>query len=344
MLSPYEQKALVEIEERKERELAKSPRRLVPQKVKDAASDAGDQIKRLPGAESTTKAASAAMAKAAEGVGKFTSRSSQFTLDSDRVLRAYHRRGNAVVELVDIHALDLQVVDRVAKFKRLNHLYGGAAMIEGAGAAAIIGGGELLATVGGTAGAGVAAAPGLGAIAAAVATDVAAVLVAGSRVVAHTALYYGYDPEDPKEEVFMMAVMGLGAATTQGAKMAAYGELSQLTQLLVRNAPWEQMNGFVLTKIANKFAEQFGANLTKKKLGQFVPVAGIAIGAGLNYATIDRIADAAYWTYRERFLREKEGEAITIPVASTTDSDDESGPVEEPITIMELLKDEGIDT
>ena len=44
--------------------------------------------------------------------------------------------------------------------------------------------------------------------------DAAALLAACSRVVAHDALYYGYDPRDPVEEVFMMQVIGLGLANT----------------------------------------------------------------------------------------------------------------------------------
>lgn len=344
MLSPYEQRVLDQIEAQKQRELAKSPRTPVPARVKSAANGLGDRARRLPGAGQAAQAAANGYGKAAAGTGKFMARSAQFTLSGDRVLKAYRRRGQVVEDLVDIQAIDLQVVDRVARFARLNHLYAGGAMVEGAGAAFVIGGGQLLAAGGGVAGAGAGAAPGLGVVAAAVAGDAAAVLVAASRVVAHTGLYYGYDPEDPKEEIFLMSVIGLGAATTQGAKMASYGELARLTQLLARNAPWASLNRTALASVSNKFAAQFGAKMTKKKLGQFVPVAGIVIGGGLNYAMIDRISDAAYWSYRERFLREKLGEAITIPTAPTLRSDDEPGAIEDSIDLLAILEEEGIDT
>ncbi len=343
MLSSYEERVLVEIEERKQRELAKSPRRLVPQRVKDATTNVTGRARTLPGAEQAAQAAAAGYEKAAVGLGKFMTRSSQFTLNSERVLKAYRRRGNTLGSLEDIHTLDLKVVDSVAKFTRLNQVYASAAMAEGVGAAALIGGGAAIAGAGGIAGAGAGAAPGLGLVAVAVASDATLVLGAASRAVAHTALYFGYDPTDPREEVFMMSVMGLGAATTQGAKMAAYSELSRLTQLLVRNAPWEQLNQFALTAIATRFAEQFGARLTKKKLGQFVPVAGMAIGGGLNYRTVDRIADAAYWTYRERFLRQKLGEAMTIPDIPLAESEGEVGVLEDPIDILKALEEQGIE-
>lgn len=344
MLSPYEQKVLLQIEERKRRELERSPRRLVPQRLKDAAADAGDRVNRVPGAQNVSQAASKGFEKAAAGLGRFATRSSQFTLSPERVLAAYRQKANVVDDLAGIRSLDLAVVDRVGKFMRMNHLYAGLAMLEGAVAAAIVSGGEAL-TAAGIFDMGATAAPGIGAVATAVGGDAAAVLVIGSRVVAHTALLHGYDPRDPREEVFMMSVLGLGAATTQGTKLAAYGELSQLTQALARKAPWEKLDQFVLAAIAKKFAERFGLDLTKKKLGQFVPIAGVAIGGGLNYVTVDRIADAAYWAYRERFLREKLGEPISVPEVSAPQSQASEGEAPSPaIDVLGILKEEGIDT
>lgn len=344
MLSPYEQSALNEIEARKQRELAKSPRHLVPARVKSTASDVSERARRVPGAERAARVAAEGYGKAATGVGKFMARSAQFTLSDERVLKAYRRRGHELSGLSDIQAIDLEVVDRVAKFTRLNHLYAAGAMVEGAGAAFVISGGQMLAASGGVAGAGAGAAPGLGLVAAAVAGDAAAVLVASSRVVAHTGLYFGYDADDPKEEVFRMALISLGAATTQGAKMASYGELSRLTQMLARSAPWAKLNTSALAKVTSKFAAQFGQTMTQKKLGQFVPVAGIAIGGGLNYAIIDRISDAAHWGYRERFLREKLGEPMTVPILPALEADEESGAHEDSIGLLEILESEGIDT
>lgn len=341
--SSYEQKALAEIEQEKARRVAKSPKRIVPPKAKSTVTSAGNRVRNLPGAEKALQSAGAGYTKAAAGMAKLMTRSSQSTLNSERVLRAYRRNGYALDNLHEIRGLDLQVVDRVARFRRLNHVYAGAAAAEGATAAAVISGGTLL-TVGGSAGAGAGAAPGLGMVATAVAGDAAAVLAAASRLVAHTCLYYGYDPEDPKEEVFMMSVISLGTATTQGAKMAAYGDLARLTQMLARSATWGQLNTTVLARVAQKFAEEFGQTLTKKKLGQFVPVAGIAAGLALNYHMLDRIADAAFWSYRERFLRDKQGRAMTAPPIPSPGPDNQEGAVEAPIDVLRLLEDEGIDT
>ena len=62
----------------------------------------------------------------------------------------------------------------------------------------------------------------------------------------------------------MMSVISLGMATGTPAKTAAYAELSQLTQLLFRDATWAKLNEKVLTKIAQQFANKFSVGLTKK--------------------------------------------------------------------------------
>ncbi len=80
----------------------------------------------------------------------------------------------------------------------------------------------------------------------------------------------------------MMQVIGLGLAGTAPAKAVAYQQLAVLTRSLATNMTWRQLNQQTLVKIAQKFASQFSQKLTKKKLGQFVPIAGVGIGAAMN--------------------------------------------------------------
>jgi hypothetical protein len=97
------------------------------------------------------------------------------------------------------------------------------------------------------------------------------------------------------------------------------------------------LNEKVLTKIAQSFAAKFAQQLPKKKLGQFVPIAGMAVGAGLSYMLIDRIAVSARDAYRERFLIEKSDGDLTGDLnhddADLVQDDDAIG-------VIELLRDE----
>jgi hypothetical protein len=339
-LSEYEQRALIEIDQYKAKFAATPARRLVPGTARDALRNRGGQAaKRLqsaPGFEVAASAARGGYMRAAEGLGGMTSKVAHYTLSEDRIVASFQRRNIDVNALTDIRTLDLKIVEKRAKPKYMDLAYASTAAAEGALAGALISGGELLASAGTVASGGATAAPSLGLITTVVAGDAAAVLSICSRVVAHTAMYYGYDPTEPAEAVFAMSVMNLGSAVTQSGKYAAYVELSLVTQALARNATWSALNKHLLPQIAQRFARAFGVRLTKTKLGQFVPVAGIAAGMGLNYWIVQQVSTAAYWTYRERFLNDKLNiTSLTLP--AKPDGVDE--PDEGVIDLLSIVED-----
>ncbi|WP_253867830.1 EcsC family protein [Mycobacterium sp. GA-1285] len=326
--------------------------------MKDKGRDWYGRALNAPGAAKVKDGGAAALKATAEGAGKFMTRTGQLTTSEARVVKAYAKRGHLVDHLDDIRKLDLRAIDKTASFTRLHYAYSVSAAAEGAAAGLAVSGGQALAAAGGAAGAGAGAAagagvggiagigagaaPGLGAIAAAMGVDAAALLTICSRVIAHDALYYGYDPRDPAEEVFMMQVIGLGLAVTPAAKAVAYQQLAILTRSLATNMAWRQLNQQTLVKVVQKFATQFGQKLTKKKLGQFVPVAGVGIGAALNWKMVDDVANAAYWAYRERFLYEKGGTLEPIIVDVKADDDADQGDAESSIDVIGLLESEGM--
>jgi hypothetical protein len=135
--------------------------------------------------------------------------------------------------------------------------------------------------------------------------DVAATLMAASRIVAETSALYGYDPNDPAEQVFMTGVLGAATAGSEGAKLIAQRELRELAKLLARRAPYRLLDQHVFTHVVRKTYAKLGEKMTQKQLGKVVPFAGIAVGAGMNAALMHRTADEAYYAYRERRLQER---------------------------------------
>lgn len=340
-LSAYERAALVEVHLHRERQLSRAPMKLVPDRVRETVSERGhdlqDRIRSSARGAAAIDSARAKYATAMSGAGRALSKIANATTSPSRVQRAFTKRGHPTGDLVDIRKLDLEEVDRVRP-RLMNLAYASAAMVEGAVTGATISGGEALALFGSVSGAGAGGAPGFGTVAGAMAGDAAFVLAAGSRAVAHTALYYGYDPAEPGEQLFIMSVLNLGTATTSGAKYFAYQELSQLTQKLARRATWNSLNEHVLSLVAQKFAARMGFRLTQKKLGQIVPIAGIVVGAGMNYKLLDEICDAAHWAYRERFLTEKLSVAggFVLPEFSVTVTDS-AGESETELNLVKLF-------
>ena len=73
-----------------------------------------------------------------------------------------------------------------------------------------------------------------------------------------------------------------------------------------------------------------------------MPVAGIGIGAALNWKMVDDVSTAAYWAYRERFLYEKGGE-LPPPVIDADLAQPVDGEEETAINLIEILESESID-
>ena len=339
-LSEYEVRAFDEIRAHKDRMVYRQARQLMPGSVRSRSSVAGeavrDRVAKVPGFERAAAGVRSGYLLAVSGMGKALSDGSRLTLSERRLLRAYAKRGHKIEGIADIRGLDLLTVEKRAMPNYMSFLYATAAFAEGAASGFVVTGGEILAASGELAGVGVGSAPGIGTVTATVAADAAAVLALCTRVVSHIAMYYGYDPREPGEAVFTLGVINLGSAVTGAGKYAAYRELSRITQLLARNATWAALNKSALPRVMNSFAAAFGVRLTKRKLGQLIPVIGIGVGAGLNYYIVDQVAQAAYWTYRERFLNDKQG-ITTLYVPAETAFDDGIKEVE-PDAPIDLLK------
>ncbi|GAB3842130.1 hypothetical protein ACFPIJ_43160 [Dactylosporangium cerinum] len=82
-------------------------------------------------------------------------------------------------------------------------------------------------------------------------------------------------------------------------------DISRLTQALVRGKAWPVLEQSIITQVYKRFAAAFGVRVTKQSLGKVVPAAGIVLGGVFNWATLERIVDAADIAYRRRFLIEK---------------------------------------
>lgn len=342
-MSDYDRRAWEALIQARERSMARSPRRLVPAAVRERASKGvsrvSDRAKELPGADQVDQVVQAVIEGGTEGLARLANGS----LSTTKILGAYRKAGHPIEMVSDIRELELRLVDQTKP--HLDRRYIAAAGFAGAGAGVAVTGGEVAAlggaVVGGGAGAaggaGIGAAPGAGAGAApgtatvlsAMAADAAATVLASIRAIFHVAQYYGYDTNQPDERLRALGVLNLATATDAATKQMAYRELNKLANLIVRNATWATLDRNVMGRILRKVLQQQADRVTRQKLSNLVPVAGIVIGAGMNMRMLSRVTDTADWYYRERFLREKYGIAVDDS-AVEADVDDEA--VDIPLT------------
>lgn len=323
-----------EIQQWKASQLSDKRPRAITQKMKSAAlAPVGKAVsiaRKVPGGEALTRT----MSSAALGLVELAASASEASVRRTRILKAYRAAGHDVTSLRDIRSLPL---DQVLVVKpRLSLAYSGTAAAEGAVSGVFASGGSLAAVLG----MGVASAPGVGVTASAMA--ITTFLAAATRLVAHTAAYYGYDSEDPSERLFSTMVLsqaidpagsGRDFVVEKQATMLAF---NQVMRDLARKGSLESLGGSAIVSAMKSLFSAMGVRLASRKLAQIVPMAGIVVSAGLNAALMRTIGDTADHLYRERFLAERYGHVQAS--GASTDLMPSTGPQELSVDVARYVE------
>lgn len=224
---------------------------------------------------------------------------SQWTVRPQAVLEEYRKfAGPSVVTLSDIYTLDLLTVDRVIGW--LDTKYEGIALAEGAAA-----GGA------GTTNPAVALAL--------IPTDVVALIGLNLRAVGEYATYCGFDVSLQQERLFALNALAYASSPTDTAKQIALAQLVRIARDVALRRTWRELENHAAVQAIQRISNALSIRLTKAKLAQMLPVAGAAIGGGFNAYYTNKVCNAAFYLYRERFLAEKYGvefiEAAVDPAA-----------------------------
>lgn len=284
-MSPYEKKVWGATVERLNSTSVSHARAAVGRASQPVAQLAGSLWTRVPlhgGIEQQLEAA-------LEGLVGITLEPGMNTVNLERVAK---RVG---VPWGEFRTQDLQRLDRASP--RTRGLYGATALVEGGATAVAVTGATVATTVSG----GTTAAVAVGAIA----TDIASSIALLGRIVAVAAAEYGYDVRDPEEEIFALGTISVGSAGTPAARVAALTSLSRLTQQMMRQATWQQLNEHALVRVINLVFKSLGLRLTHQKLGQVVPFAGVLINGGMSAQMADQTYRRSRDIYRLRFLSDK---------------------------------------
>jgi hypothetical protein len=137
--------------------------------------------------------------------------------------------------------------------------------------------------------------------------DVPVLFGIGFRTIQQVGAAYGFELTDPAYAPLVVGVFNVAASGSREAKEAALREGG------VAAAAFAHGSGYRGRRAQGTFREQMGhlpreiaKNLAARKLGQMIPIAGAAIGAGVNYWFIEQTATAASMLFRQLYLERKE--------------------------------------
>lgn len=146
-----------------------------------------------------------------------------------------------------------------------------------------------------------------------VALDLPALLLVSFRSVQQIGSCYGFDMDDPALAPVVLRVFDAGMGGSAAAKTQVLVDIHRVVPALGANWTYRTIAetsavGLALEMVKQQtrhLPRQLAQHITKQKLMQALPVAGAAIGAGVNYRLLSNVTRAAYMVFREAYLERK---------------------------------------
>lgn len=140
--------------------------------------------------------------------------------------------------------------------------------------------------------------------------DVPATVALALRTTRLIGLSYGFGADTEAERIYILDILQLAGANSPAQREEAIDRLAKGRAAINRDE-WQkiarlagQTSGSVAA--TKRAATTLGINLSTRKMAQIAPVIGAAVGAGVNAAFQNDVADAAQFAYRARWLEVNE--------------------------------------
>lgn len=149
-----------------------------------------------------------------------------------------------------------------------------------------------------------------------IAADIPALLGIGFRSIQQIGICYGFDMRNPAMVPVVMGILNAGSGATVAVKSSILADMRIARDALLKGLTAPTKTGALLEALHHGAGTLPGAlaeNITKRKLGQLIPVMGAAIGAGFNYWFMGNVVVSAFMIFRKLHLERKYPEGMKRP-------------------------------
>ncbi|MEM1268867.1 MAG: EcsC family protein [Bacteroidota bacterium] len=204
---------------------------------------------------------------------------SEWTFDESSVVKKAQDRGLSVEAIADLRDKPIEDLDALAKTY----------FTENAVLAAVEGGGT-----------------GLGGAALLIA-DIPLLFTINFRLIQQIGASYGFSLRTPEFRPLLLAIFNVAASSSKDAKHNAMREMSVAAAAFAHDIEYRGRRSSDTFREQNRhLPREIAKNLIGQKLGQMIPIAGAAIGAGVNYWFTTETAEAAFMLFRALYVERKE--------------------------------------
>ena len=219
--------------------------------------------------------------QAGEAVEEFLAvlnEASKWTIDARDVLAAAKRKGLDVETVEDLRDESLEQLDMLAR----------GYFTENTVLAAIEGGGT-----------------GLGGIFF-IAADIPLLFTINFRLIQQISGVYGFPMTSPEYRPIVLSIYNAAASGEREARNAALREVSVAAAAFANDITYKGRVRGTFHDQNRHIPREIAKNIVGRKLLQTIPLAGAAIGAGINYWFTNETAQTAYMFFRALYLEHKE--------------------------------------
>jgi hypothetical protein len=125
------------------------------------------------------------------------------------------------------------------------------------------------------------------------------------RLIHEVALCYGYPIDSAQEKLYMLKILELGHTPDETSRQSTIADLYTLHGAIRGGMSLNQIERSGLSKGIEALAQRIGVLYSKRKIGMILMLLGAITGAAMNSILASEVSEAAYQTYRKRFLMDR---------------------------------------
>jgi hypothetical protein len=137
--------------------------------------------------------------------------------------------------------------------------------------------------------------------------DVPLLFTINFRLIQQIGACYGFSMRGTEFRPLILAIYNVASSGSNQAKKDALREISVAAAAFAHDMDYKGRKAAGTFQDQNRhLPREIAKNLIGAKLGQMIPLAGIAVGAGVNYWFTSQTAETTYMLFRTLFVERKE--------------------------------------
>lgn len=219
--------------------------------------------------------------QASDAVSQFLSflnDASEWTYEDNDLLETARKSGLAAGTLEDLRDAPIEKLDPLARGQFTQNTI--LAAVEGGGAG--LGGAVLIAA------------------------DIPLLFTINFRMIQQIGGAYGFAMRGPSFRPLVLSIYNVAASGSRDAKSDALREVSVAAAAFAHDQSYKGRVSGTFRDQNRHLPREIAKNIVGRKIGQTIPIAGAAVGAGINYWFTTETAEAAYMLFRALYLERKE--------------------------------------